>query len=463
MAEQQNNRTSPDEPLNKKQKQDHEQDNAVFQDISQDAPVTVVESLCMNCHKNGTTRLMLTKVPFFKELIIMSFECPHCNFKNNEIQSGEAAAERGHEWILKVQTKADLSREIVRTGYSTIRIPELDLELPPTKRTKLTTLEGLINEISQDLLEGQQARAEQDAHAYQVIGNIISKLQHYSSQIEPFEPFTLIIDDPSGNSFVASLTPPMLDPQLSRKFYFRTIEQEELLGFAAEAEQGQTSSEQHPVISHGATGATVSADEVFEFPSNCSSCNVPSITRMKQLEIPHFKNVILMSTTCDSCGYRSNEVKSSGAIMDKGTKITLKITSAEDLSRDLLKSETCGLQIPELDLRLSFGTLGGRFTTIEGILRQIYDDLDRDARYQGDSASEDRRKIFANFLARLQDAIDGKILPLTLILDDPVSNSYIQNLYAPDPDPNMTVEVYDRTFEQNEELGLNDIQVENYS
>jgi zinc finger protein len=54
-------------------------------------------------------------------------------------------------------------------------------------------------------------------------------------------------------------------------------------------------------------------------------------------------------------------------------------------------------------------------------------------------------------------------IPFTLILDDPLANSFLQNIYAPDPDPNMTVELYDRTFEENEELGLNDIKVENYS
>lgn len=52
--------------------------------------------------------------------------------------------------------------------------------------------------------------------------------------------------------------------------------------------------------------------------------------------------------------------------------------------------------------------------------------------------------------------------PFTVIIDDPLANSYMQNLYAPDPDPNMTIEVYDRTWEQNEELGLNDIKVEGY-
>jgi zinc finger protein len=53
-------------------------------------------------------------------------------------------------------------------------------------------------------------------------------------------------------------------------------------------------------------------------------------------------------------------------------------------------------------------------------------------------------------------------IPFTLILDDPLGNSYLQNPYAPDNDPNMKVEEYERTFEQNEELGLNDIKTEDY-
>ncbi len=53
--------------------------------------------------------------------------------------------------------------------------------------------------------------------------------------------------------------------------------------------------------------------------------------------------------------------------------------------------------------------------------------------------------------------------PFTLILDDPVSNSYLQNLYAPDPDPNMVIEEYERTFEQKEELGFNDMVLVGYN
>lgn len=66
---------------------------------------------------------------------------------------------------------------------------------------------------------------------------------------------------------------------------------------------------------------------------------------------------------------------------------------------------------------------------------------------------------WTRFLNRLEEATDGKV-EFTVELEDPLAGSYIQNPFAPDPDPNMTVEDYDRTFEQNEDLGLNDIHVD---
>jgi len=46
-----------------------------------------------------------------------------------------------------------------------------------------------------------------------------------------------------------------------------------------------------------------------------------------------------MSTNCEHCGYRDNEVKSGAAISPQGKKIILKVEDADDLSRDILKVE----------------------------------------------------------------------------------------------------------------------------
>ena len=45
-------------------------------------------------------------------------------------------------------------------------------------------------------------------------------------------------------------------------------------------------------------------------------------------------------------------------------------------------------------------------------------------------------------------------------MDDPVSNCFIMNPFVPEDDPNITVEVYERSEEQNEELGILDMEVD---
>jgi zinc finger protein len=168
-----------------------------------------------------------------------------------------------------------------------------------------------------------------------------------------------------------------------------------------------------------------------------------------------------MSTNCDACGYRDNEVKSGSAISAKGRKLTLRVEDASDLSRDLLKSESAGLSIPEIDLHLNPGTLGGRFTTLEGLLQQVYDELSTRL-LSGDSSSRSDTGKFEAFLGKLKAAMGAECCPFTVILDDPLANSYIQNPYAPDADEQIEALDYERSHEQNEDLGINDMRLEGY-
>jgi len=106
-----------------------------------------------------------------------------------------------------------------------------------------------------------------------------------------------------------------------------------------------------------------------------------------------------MAFMCKKCGYKSNEVKGGGAIPDKGKKVTLKATRHEDLSRDVLKSETSSIAIPEVEVEMQEGTLGGKFTTIEGLLHNIVDDLKKSSFQMGDST--ERREKMAEVVDRL--------------------------------------------------------------
>jgi len=66
------------------------------------------------------------------------------------------------------------------------------------------------------------------------------------------------------------------------------------------------------------------------------------------------------------------------------------------------------------------------------------------------------------FNRKLDDIITGKTLGVVIILNDPAGNSYLQNVYAPESDPEMEIVHYERSYEDNEELGINDMKLENY-
>jgi ZPR1 zinc-finger domain len=54
-------------------------------------------------------------------------------------------------------------------------------------------------------------------------------------------------------------------------------------------------------------------------------------------DIPHFKDIVVMATSCDACGHKTNEIKSGAGIEEKGVRMTLKVMSEDDLKRDVVK------------------------------------------------------------------------------------------------------------------------------
>jgi len=53
--------------------------------------------------------------------------------------------------------------------------------------------------------------------------------------------------------------------------------------------------------------------------------------------------------------------------------------------------------------------------------------------------------------------------PFTLVLDDAADNCFIYNPMAPEDDPKITIETYERTPEQNDDLGILHMKTEDYS
>ena len=71
------------------------------------------------------------------------------------------------------------------------------------------------------------------------------------------------------------------------------------------------------------------------------------------------------------------------------------------------QAETATISIPELDFELHSGTLGGRFSTIEGILNNIKSQLKESNPFAvGDSASNSKLAVFLDKLTEVSEYIN---------------------------------------------------------
>jgi len=386
----------------------------------------------------------------------MSFSCDHCGFHNNEIQPAGTVQLKGCRYELRLTTMDDFERQVVKSDSATVKFLELDVEVP-AGRGQLTNVEGLLSHIIDDLEENQEERKQQTPEVYSKIEDVITKGRAMLAG-EAF-PFRMEVDDPTGNSFI---TPDITDGigKWDKREYLRSPEQNEELGLTDTVTTGLDED------------GNIVPDQIYQFPASCPGCMHPCTTNMKMVDIPHFRQVVLMNTSCDDCGYKSNDVKTGGEVPEKGQKMSLRVTSPIDLSRDILKSESCALECPELKLSVNPGTLGGRFTTVEGLLTQVRNDLhgqifegvSSGAVQGGDSLAQQERERWTEFFEDLDSAIKGE-REFTVVLVDPLASSYVQSL-ADEPgkmDSQITVEEYERTAEEEEELGLTDMKVENYA
>nr|XP_043606472.1 zinc finger protein ZPR1 homolog [Erigeron canadensis] len=448
-----------------------------------DSPVYQVESLCMRCGENGITSFLLTLIPHFRKILLSAFECPHCGERNNEVQFAGEIQPRGSCYRMEYSSgdQKMLDRQVVKSETATIKIPQLDFEIPPeSQRGSLSTVEGILVRAVEALQALQEERKKVDPQTAQAIDEFIPKLQACATGNSSF---TFILDDPAGNSFIENPYAPSPDPSLTIDFYERTLEQQASLGYLvdqSQREHGNDASFNNQASEpHGSVGAVAARraiaqgssteftealfrysapEEVMTFPSTCGACAVRCETRMFVTNIPYFQEVIVMASSCDACGYRNSELKAGGAISAKGKKVTLLVKNVEDLSRDVIKSDTASVKIPDIDLELAGGTLGGQVTTVEGLITKISESLERVHGFTlGDSLDEDRRSRWLDFRVRLTKLLSIEE-PWTLILDDALANSFIAPATDDIKDDNqLTFEEYERSWEQNEELGLNDM------
>ena len=204
------------------------------------------ESLCMNCEEQGLSTFYVTSIPHFRDIIISAFRCEHCGHSDTLVQPNSEIPTHGVRYKLQVTTPADLNRQVVKSAYCTITVPELGLVIPKeSQESTLSTIEGILQKTTVALHDSNEARKAVDPEAAEKVSEFVKKLaltisgQVSADGILLERPFTFIVEDPSGDSHIQSeVVAPAVDPQLSRETFVRSEHENKVLGLFTDEQLG---------------------------------------------------------------------------------------------------------------------------------------------------------------------------------------------------------------------------------
>lgn len=180
-------------------------------------------------------------------------------------------------------------------------------------------------------------------------------------------------------------------------------------------------------------------------PICTSSGNVNMIAHVD--EIPYFGEHTQVTILCHDCGWRQTDF-----IPAEGKKAggwSLLLDEEEKLRARVVRSSSCTVCIPELDLQVNPGSSAtGYVSNVEGVLnrfQEIIDMVERDLSQQFLQAQDDEREVLMEQMASLQTMtltlanLGGpEAKTVTLVLLDPHGHSMI--LHPDATERELTVE-----------------------
>jgi zinc finger protein len=158
---------------------------------------SVVPGRCPYCEREIQYLYQTENIPYFSDILIVTGRC-ECGYRHADtliLAGGEPA-----RWEFRVEGPEDLNARVVRSASGTVRIPELGVEIDPGPACEgfVSNVEGVLERID-DVLAGVLTWAEGEERE-----NALALRTRIGLAREGSLPFTLSIEDPTGNSAIVS-------------------------------------------------------------------------------------------------------------------------------------------------------------------------------------------------------------------------------------------------------------------
>ena len=153
---------------------------------------------CPYCGREDLVmRALPLEIPYFGDALQTTVSCAFCTFRHADLILGETGPPIRYE--MHVSGPDDLRARVARSSSGTIRIPELGVAVEPGLRAEafVSNAEGVLHRV-RDVVAFLSRSGETAADR----GNAEKAIARINDMIEGRAPFTLILEDPTGNSAI---------------------------------------------------------------------------------------------------------------------------------------------------------------------------------------------------------------------------------------------------------------------
>lgn len=171
---------------------------------------------CPACGREGLEiREVPYDIPGFGKTLLITMYCPSCGLRHRDVLCLEFGEPRRYEFT--VEGPEDLKVRVIRSSSATIRIPELGVLIEPGPASEgfISNVEGVLDraEAVVAMMVRLAEKPEEKARASEALAKIWDAREGRLR-------FTLIIEDPLGNSLIA--------PPDRRRLKVRRLTEEEI-------------------------------------------------------------------------------------------------------------------------------------------------------------------------------------------------------------------------------------------
>lgn len=154
------------------------------------------------CQVTGQVTLVTTQVnvPYFGDALESTMRCGACGFRHADFMI--LGTKEPVRLTFHAKDETALSVRVIRSNSGTIRLPEIGFTAEPSALSEsyVSNVEGVLDRAKNILLTALDWNKDEPAK----VALLHQYLEAYDRMVRGQQPFTLIIDDPFGNSAIVS-------------------------------------------------------------------------------------------------------------------------------------------------------------------------------------------------------------------------------------------------------------------